>query len=249
MAGGGLDPLVHGRPEQPPRTYRVVMALVGWLLRHLFRIRVVGRENVPAAPFIIASNHQAWFDAAFVITAFPRLPMIFTMARRDTVFNRRWKRRLAPRLGLFPIMPSHGELDSAGVATVYQVLARRGVVLMFPEGRYSRGSALRPLKKGVAHFALEAGVPISPVAISGIDRLRLLGRVEVSIGPPIQPDPPAWWSLNRRVVRVVDSVRRSILRAFRRPPAAAGRTRLLARTGARLRRLLGRAGGSRDPPL
>ncbi len=190
--------------------------LLRWLLRRLFRFDVRGLEHLPEAPYIIASNHQTWFDTVFILAAFPPRPMIYTMARRDTVFNRAWKRRLMPWFGVFPITPSRGELDSSGLVTVYQVLSRGGVVLIFPEGRYSRGANLRPLRKGVAHFALQAGVPICPVALSGLDRLRPFGRVEVSIGPPIHPDPPAWWTLNRRVERMVDRVRRAIMRAFAR---------------------------------
>ena len=68
------------------------------------------------------------------------------MAKRETVFNSAWKRRLLPLVGVFPISPQRGELDEAGLRTVYQVLDRGGVVLIFPEGRYSRGQALRPLK-------------------------------------------------------------------------------------------------------
>jgi 1-acyl-sn-glycerol-3-phosphate acyltransferase len=180
----------------------------------LFRFEVEGRENIPTAPFLIAANHQAWYDTAFIVAAFPKLPMIYTMARRDTVFNRRWKRWLMPRLGVFPIQPRQGELDERGVANVYQVLQRGGVVLIFPEGGYSRGRDLRPLRKGVAHFALQAGVPICPVAVSGVDRLRLFSRIEVSIAHPVRPDPPRWWTLNRRVLEVVDSVRRAIISAF-----------------------------------
>jgi 1-acyl-sn-glycerol-3-phosphate acyltransferase len=158
------------------------------------------------------------------------------------VFNRAWKRRFVPRLGVFPITPSRGELDQAGLATVYQVLALGGVVLIFPEGRYSRGRRLRPLKKGVAHFALQAGVPICPVAISGLERLRPFRRVEVSIGMPVWPDPPGWWAMSRRVERMVDSVRRAIVHAFdrgqRRGPglrAGLGRLgkRLMKRWGTR----------------
>jgi len=175
---------------------------------------VVGLDHVPPPPYIIASNHQTWFDTAFVAAAFPRLPMIYTMARRDTVFNRGWKRWLVPRLGVFPISPRRGELDQQGVASVYQVLSRGGTVLIFPEGRYSRGRALRPLKEGVAHFALQAGVPICPVALSGLDRLRPFGRVEVSIGPPVRPDPPAWFTLHGRIELIVGRVRSSILQAF-----------------------------------
>jgi 1-acyl-sn-glycerol-3-phosphate acyltransferase len=190
------------------------VALLRLVVPRLFRFRVVGLEHVPRPPYLIASNHQAWYDTLFILAAFPDLPMIYTMARRDTVFNRGWKRRLVPRFGVFPISPSRGELDQRGLATVYQVLSRGGAVLVFPEGRYSRGRALRPLKKGVAHFALQAGVPICPVALSGLDRLRPFGVVEVSIGPPIRPDPPAWWTLQLRVEQLLDRVRRSILGAF-----------------------------------
>jgi len=214
IAGGAIDPLVHPDPFRPPRLYLLALALVRLLVRRLFRLTVVGLDHVPSPPYIIASNHQTWFDTAFVAAAFPRLPMIYTMARRDTVFNRGWKRWLVPRLGVFPIMPRRGELDQQGVATVYQVLSRGGTVLIFPEGRYSRGRALRPLKEGVAHFALQAGVPICPVALSGLDRLRPFGRVEVSIGPPVRPDPPAWFTLHGRIESIVERVRSSILQAF-----------------------------------
>lgn len=182
----------------------------------LFRVTVTGLENIPARPCIIAANHQAWFDPAFIIPFFPEAPVIYTMAKRETVFNQAWKRRLLPLIGVFPISPHRGELDEAGLRTVYQVLERGGVVLMFPEGRYSRGRAVRPLKVGIGHFALHAGVPICPVAVRGTDVLRPFSRIDVTIGPPIQPDPPAWWALSSRVARIVDNVRLALITGLRR---------------------------------
>src|SRR5260370_41439814 len=152
---------------------------------------ISGLENIPSPPYIIAANHQAWFDPAFFFFNDPATTEIYTMAKRETVFNRGWKRRLLPLVGVFPISPHRGELDEAGLRTVYQILERGGVVLIFPEGRYSRGRALRPLKVGIGHFALQAGVPISPVAVRGTDVLRPFSRVDVTIAPPIKPDPPA----------------------------------------------------------
>ncbi len=181
--------------------------LVRWLVMVLFRVTVTGLDNIPKPPFIIAANHQAWFDPAFIIPFFPEQPVVYTMAKRETVFNRAWKRRLLPLIGVFPISPQKGELDEAGLRTVYQVLERGGVVLMFPEGRYSRGRALRPLKAGIGHFALHAGVPVCPVAVRGSYVLRPFSRIDVSIGPAIQPDPPAWWALSSRVATIVDKVR------------------------------------------
>jgi 1-acyl-sn-glycerol-3-phosphate acyltransferase len=195
----------------------MVRRFVRWLVPKIFRVTVSGLENLPTPPYIIAANHQAWFDAAFIIPFFPESPVIYTMAKRETVFNRGWKQRILPLIGVFPISPSQGQLDEAGLRTVYQILARGGVVLMFPEGRYSRGRALRPLKVGIGHFALQAGVPICPVAVRGTDVLRPFSRVDVSIGPPVQPNPPAWWSLSQRVRQVVESVQRAISNGLRRP--------------------------------
>ena len=193
--------------------------LVGWIVTHLFRVTVSGLENVPQPPFIIAANHQAWFDPAFIIPFFNERPLIYTMAKRETVFNRGWKRSLLPKIGVFPISPNKGELDEQGLRSVYQVLDRGGIVLMFPEGRYSRGRALRPLKSGIGYFALQAGVPVVPVAVNGTDRLVPFRRIEVSVGPPVLPDLPAWWELSRRVSTVVENVRLAIANALgrRRP--------------------------------
>ena len=193
----------------------MIRRIVRWLVLRLFRITVTGVENIPAPPYIIAANHQAWFDPAFIIPFFPEAPVIYTMAKRETVFNRAWKRRLLPLVGVFPISPHRGELDEAGLRTVYQVLDRHGVVLIFPEGRYSRGRALRPLKVGIGYFALQAGVPIVPVTVRGTDVLRPFSRIDVTIGPPIKPDVPAWWELSRRVTQVVDSVRLALTKGLR----------------------------------
>jgi len=201
---------------QPPRLYRLVRRVVRWLVMHLFRVTVTGLENIPEPPFIIAANHQAWFDPAFIVPFFPEVPMIYTMAKRETVFNRAWKRRLLPLIGVFPISPHRGELDEAGLRTVYQVLERRGVVLIFPEGRYSRGRGLRPLKVGVGFFALQAGAPICPVTVRGTDTLRPFSRVDVTIGPPILPDAPAWWELSSRVAKIVENVRVALTTGLRR---------------------------------
>jgi 1-acyl-sn-glycerol-3-phosphate acyltransferase len=211
-----MDPLVHPNPGEPPRFYLFIRALAHWLVTHLFRVTFTGLENIPKPPYIIASNHQAWYDPAFIIPFFPERPLVYTMAKRETVFNRAWKRRLLPLIGVFPISPNRGELDEQGLRTVYQVIERGGVMLMFPEGRYSRGRALRPLKNGIAFFALHSGVPICPVAVRGTDRLYPFRRIDVTIGPPILPDLPAWWGLSRQVTTVLDRVRSAISTALNR---------------------------------
>ena len=63
---------------------------------------------------------------------------------------------------------------------------------MFPEGtRRTKGLVkrfeARP-RSGAARIALEAGVPLVPVAVKGTDRLARLGRLRVAYGAPVEID-------------------------------------------------------------
>ena len=75
---------------------------------------------------------------------------------------------------------------------------------------------MRPLKNGIGYFALQAGVPVCPVAVRGADSLWPFHSVEVSIAAPIKPDLPAWWELSRRVTGMVENVRNAITTALTR---------------------------------
>jgi 1-acyl-sn-glycerol-3-phosphate acyltransferase len=66
-------------------------------------------------------------------------------------------------------------------------------VVLFPEGTRSRDGRLLPFKKGSVHLALDAGVPLVPMAIWGtfaaMPRGSLLvrrGHVRLVIGEPIE---------------------------------------------------------------
>ena len=107
-----------------------------------------------------ASSLTRKATASATSSAFPNRPVIYTMARRDTVFNRRWKRWLVPKFGVFPIQPARGELDARGVASVYQLLHRHAVVLLdsgLPQGG---GAAL------CARLRDESSVPLIVVCAS-----------------------------------------------------------------------------------
>jgi 1-acyl-sn-glycerol-3-phosphate acyltransferase len=71
----------------------------------------------------------------------------------------------------------------------------RVTLLFFAEGTRSPDGALQPFKKGAMLLALEAGVPIVPLAVAGAreilaKRSRWVqgGRVVLSIGAPISTE-------------------------------------------------------------
>ncbi len=174
-------------PPRPPLLYNVV-GVVSWpLLYGLFRLRVRGRENVPASGgFILACNHLSNFD-----------PWPLGMP----LWPGRWLRFMA-KVELY-WWPATYVLDAAGAFKVHRDradveaietavrLAREGnVVVVFPEGTRRRKGLVkkheaRP-RSGAARIALYAGVPLVPAAVAGTDRLLTLGPLRVAFGAPIE---------------------------------------------------------------
>jgi len=94
-------------------------------------------------------------------------------------------------------------------------------VVLYPEGSRSRDGRLGPFKKGAFHLAVQAAVPVVPVAITGgfevapTGSLRVTpGPVEVFVDPPIDVTP--YRPDDYRTLMAV--VRRSIERRFEAPP-------------------------------
>jgi 1-acyl-sn-glycerol-3-phosphate acyltransferase len=92
--------------------------------------------------------------------------------------------------GAFPVQ--RGRHDEQAIATALEILARGGVVVIYPEGGRSRsGNVGERARPGVGRLALESGAPVIPVAIHGSERARNwkrleLPRVQVRYGEPLR---------------------------------------------------------------
>jgi 1-acyl-sn-glycerol-3-phosphate acyltransferase len=174
---------------RPPVTYNIV-ALLSWpALYGLFRLRVRGRENVPATGgFVLACNHLSNLDPwPLGIPLWPRHWLRF-MAKAELYW---WPARyVLDGAGAFPV--HRGRTDVEAVETAVRLAREGNVVVMFPEGtRRTKGLVKKHRARahtGAARIALEAGVPLVPAAVAGTDRLLTLGPLRIVYGAPLDLD-------------------------------------------------------------
>ena len=152
---------------------------LGPVLRLLFRPWVKGLDNVPAeGAAIIASNHLSFSDSIFMPLLVPR-PVVF-LAKSEYFTGTGIKGRLTAlffRLtNQLPMDRSGGAASAVSLNAGMDILIKGGLLGIYPEGTRSPDARLYRGKVGVARLALQAGVPVIPVAMIGTDKVQPIGK-------------------------------------------------------------------------
>ena len=154
------------------------------------RVDVEGRENIPSGVCMFAANHTSNADAPAIVGAIPRRLAIFG---RKSLFDIPIV-GLAFRLAKFvPVDRGNREAALASVKQAVEYIKTGSSFLVYPEGTRSPDGRMQRFKKGTFVMAIEAGVPIVPVACSGAHRIMKKnslvihpGRVTVRFGKPVE---------------------------------------------------------------
>jgi 1-acyl-sn-glycerol-3-phosphate acyltransferase len=169
--------------------YRIVRLVAIPLLHLLFRFDVEGLGNVPrTGTYVVIANHLNWLDEFSLLMLLPIEPRLHFLANPTILVTRKVQWFLVRSTGGFvPVVQGrHG--DPTLFRHVDSCLEVGGAVAIFPEGNYGPAEGeLLPFKKGFAHFAIRAKVPVVPVALSGTKDLWFAKRIRVVIGEPLQP--------------------------------------------------------------
>ena len=181
------DLLPVGRQANLP--YRLIRLIAVPLVRLCFRFQVAGRENVPrTGNYIVIGNHLNWLDEFAILLLFPVEPRLHFLADPTLLVTRKVQWFIVRHTGGFVPVVRERHGDPALFRHVDRALEVGGAVAIFPEGNYGPAEGeLMPFKKGFAHFAIKAGVPVVPLALSGTKDLWLRKPIKVVIGKPILP--------------------------------------------------------------
>jgi long-chain acyl-CoA synthetase len=180
-------------------------------VRLYFRTRAQGLERLPKGPFILAPNHQSFFDGLFVIAHMrPRAALRTLFYAKAKHVERLWLSAVARRSNVVVMRAGENLLQS--LQALAAGLRRGDNVMIFPEGTRSANGILGPFKESYAILARELAVPVVPVVIDGAHRVlptgrwlpRLLGKISVTYLDPVWPRVgESVAALNQRVRDVV----------------------------------------------
>lgn len=177
------------------------------------RVEAEGLENL-SEPVVIMSNHQSVFDIVALIHTLP-LEWKF-VAKRELIW--------VPFFGWALACADQVIIDRGNREKAVRSLQRAADrvrdganVIIFPEGTRTQRAVLGDFKSGGFHLAIQAGVPVIPVSVSGSRKitpkhsLRIeSGRIRVRFGKPI---PTARLAPDDRN-QLKESVREAILAGF-----------------------------------
>ncbi len=158
----------------------LVALVVGWLamwrhgpdmvrsigvpvIRLVYRMKVMGDEQVPAkGGVLLLANHMGFADAFLVSAACPRR-VRFVM---DESFRKNWAVRMFT--SLFDTVPISGRQARGAVREAVRALEAGDVVCVFPEGQITRTGAMNGLMRGFELIARGGKRPVVPVWLDGV---------------------------------------------------------------------------------
>lgn len=129
----------------------------------LWRIRMEGRWPPGGQAYVVVANHQSFLD----IFLLSNLPHEMKWVAKRSLFKIPWIGWAFTLVGDIPVERGDPQSAVAVMAKAKGYLTHGMSVMMFPEGTRSRDGKMLPFKAGAFKLAVDAGVPVLPIAVSG----------------------------------------------------------------------------------
>jgi 1-acyl-sn-glycerol-3-phosphate acyltransferase len=144
------------------------------------RVEIHGLDHVrPGKTYLFLANHQGNCDPAAL---FPSIP-------RDVRFMLKKELRKVPFLGTIMKLGGFVFIDRKdrasalrGMEEAVAQMKEGHSFIAFPEGTRSRTGRMGTFKKGPFIMAIQAGVPVLPITISGSYEVMPPGRLKINSG-------------------------------------------------------------------
>ncbi|MFJ4684297.1 lysophospholipid acyltransferase family protein [Streptomyces sp. NPDC091377] len=205
--------------------FALIKAVLGPIMRLMFRPRVEGVEHIPGdGPVILAGNHLTFIDSVLMPLVCDR--QVFFIGKDEYVTGKGLKGRVMAwfftGVGMIPVDRDGGKGGVAALMTGRRILEEGRVFGIYPEGTRSPDGRLYRGRTGIARLTLMTGAPVVPFAMIGTDKIQpsgagmpRIGRVRVTVrfGEALEFSRYEGMDRDRYVLRAVtDSVMTEVMR-------------------------------------
>lgn len=152
---------------------------LGPWLKAIWRPYVEGMENLPeSGGAILASNHLSFCDSFFLPLVIRRRVTFLAKAEYFTTpgLKGALSRMFFSGIGQVPVDRNDADAAKGALTAGVRILRQGHFLGIYPEGTRSPDGRLYKGKTGVARMALEAGVPVIPVAMIDTEKTMPTGR-------------------------------------------------------------------------
>jgi len=157
--------------------YRVMWRMCRSLVFSIWRLRIIGIENVPTeGGGIICPNHRSAIDPPLMSVLLPR--PLYHMTKAELFSYLGW---LLPSVAAYPVR--RGRADMQAMRTSITLLRAGRLICIFPEGTRTKTGDLGEARRGATYLAAHTDVPIIPVGISAT--YAFFSTVTVRFGKPM----------------------------------------------------------------
>jgi 1-acyl-sn-glycerol-3-phosphate acyltransferase len=172
-----------------PFHYGLACAIASGVSKFLFGLKLEYKTQVDYKEnYIFACNHKSYADPPFVGSNLPR--EVYFLAK-SALFRNRLFGRLIGSYNAIPLR--RGMFDRDAMNLMVDLLRDRRSVMIFPEGGRVVTTDLGKPRSGVGYLAVNSGVAVIPVFVSGTDRLWQClfrrQRLQVIFGKPVRIAP------------------------------------------------------------
>jgi 1-acyl-sn-glycerol-3-phosphate acyltransferase len=144
------------------------------------RLQVEGATTIDwSQPCVLVANHQSVIDACALFRAAP-VPLRFVLKQEMTQMP--FVGWYARQMGMLFIERGNSRSSPQRLRDAVAVVRQGATLCAFPEGTRSRDGNVGTFKGGLFQVAIEAGVPVVPVAIEGSGAVLPSGGFRVRPG-------------------------------------------------------------------
>lgn len=160
----------------------IARAWARMLLRVSFvGLKIEGLEKIdPQGSYVFVANHLSYMDTPGILAA---IPVQFRFMAKKGLFKIPFLGYHLSRAGHISVPRDNPREAVRSMAEAGRIIRERGIsILIFPEGGRSPNARLQPFREGAFYIAINAGVQVVPVAISGSEKVLPFGSGTVSPG-------------------------------------------------------------------